>query len=66
MLVSADVQESAAVTFDSYPKDDKGTVRESKYRGRRVIVPLTSPLCNVWIELSISIFNWLGEGVADA
>jgi NTE family protein len=33
LLVSVDVQESAAVTFDSYPKDDKGTVRESKYRG---------------------------------
>ena len=32
LLVSVDVQESAAV-IDSYPKDDKGTVRESKYRG---------------------------------
>jgi NTE family protein len=31
MLVSLDVAESAAVTFDSYPKDYNGTVRESLY-----------------------------------
>jgi predicted acylesterase/phospholipase RssA len=31
LLVSVDVQESTAVTFDSYPKDDKSTVRESVY-----------------------------------
>ena len=31
MLVSVDVQEGAVVTFDSYPKDKSGTVRESWY-----------------------------------
>ena len=31
LLVSVDVQEGAAVTFDSYPKDKSGTVRESWY-----------------------------------
>lgn len=31
LLVSVDVQESAAVTFDSYPKDEQDTVRESGY-----------------------------------
>jgi len=31
LLVSVDVQEGAVVTFDSYPKDDQGTRRESGY-----------------------------------
>jgi len=31
LLVSVDVQEGAVVTFDSYPKDDSGTRRESWY-----------------------------------
>jgi len=31
LLVSVDVQEGAVVTFDSYPKDEQGTRRESGY-----------------------------------
>jgi NTE family protein len=31
LLVSVDVQESAAVTFDSYPKEDNSSIRESWY-----------------------------------
>jgi NTE family protein len=31
LLVSVDVQEGSAVTFDSYPKDDIGTMRNSQY-----------------------------------
>ena len=31
LLVSVDVQEGAVITFDSYPKDEKGTRRESGY-----------------------------------
>jgi NTE family protein len=31
LLVSVDIQEGAVVTFDSYPKDENGTIRESWY-----------------------------------
>ena len=30
LLVSVDVQEGAVVTFDSYPKDEQGTRRETQ------------------------------------
>jgi len=31
LLVSVDVQEGAVVTFDSYPRDEQGTRRDSGY-----------------------------------
>ena len=44
LLVNVDVEESAAVTFDSYPKDDKGAVRESKYPGGHYEYTINYPL----------------------
>jgi NTE family protein len=35
LLVSVDVQEGLVVTFDSYPKDDNGTIRESRYGSKK-------------------------------